>query len=84
MNGQLDPGTRQAVEQLATDLRRTAEGEDIAAIRDAMSRLEEATAALSQNAYQQVPEGNGYHNGADSEAMNHPNEEVVEGEFRQV
>ncbi len=84
LNGRLDSGTRQAVEQLTTELRRTAQGEDIAAIREAMTRLEQATAALSQTAHQ-APSGNGYAAGSVNEtAPGSDDEEVVEGEFRQV
>ncbi len=84
LNGQLDSSTRQAVEQLTAELRRTAQGEDIAAIREAMTRLEQATAALSQTAHQ-APSGNGYDAGSVNEtASGSDDEEVVEGEFRQV
>jgi molecular chaperone DnaK len=83
LNGQLDAGTRQAVEQLTAELRRTAAGEDITAIRDAMSRLQSATEALSQNAYQE-PAGSGYDYGTSGGATGGSDEEVVEGEYRQV
>jgi len=84
LNGQLDAGNRRAVEQLVADLRQSAQGEDITAIRDAMERLEQAVAGLSQAAPQEpVAEGYGYA-GPDAGAGYGGGEDVVDGEFRQV
>jgi molecular chaperone DnaK len=85
LNGQVDADSRRAVEQLIVDVRQNAQGEDTAAIREAMERLQRATATLGQTAAYQEPAGNGYGsysegNGSGGEA----DEEVVDGEFRQV
>jgi len=85
LNGQLDASSRRAVEQLVADLRQTAQGEDITAIRDAMERLQQATSALGQNAAYQGPAGNGYGSYSESNGSGgDADEEVVDGEFRQV
>jgi molecular chaperone DnaK len=84
LNGQLDAGNHRAVEQLVADLRQSAQGEDITAIRDAMERLQQATARLGESA-DQGPAGNGTGsayggNGHSGET----DEEIVDGEYRQV
>jgi molecular chaperone DnaK len=81
LNGQLPANDRRAVEQLVADLRRTAQGEDMTAIRDAMERLQQATSRLAENA-QQAPAGDGYDHTASPDAGS--DEDVVEGEYRQV
>jgi molecular chaperone DnaK len=89
----LNPDDRRAIEQLVADLRRAAQGEDVTAIRDAMNRVQEATSRMAQAAYGQ-PEagprdgpygGNGQGNGHQG-GREHSGEDddVVEGEFRQV
>ncbi len=76
----LNPNDRRAIEQLIADLRKAAQGEDVTAIRDAMSRLQEASSRMAQAAYSQAPSGNG-HGQPDQQ---HSDDDVVEGEFRQV
>ena len=44
-------GDRRGLEQLIAEVRRTAQGEDVTAIRDAMQRLEQAASRMSQAAY---------------------------------
>jgi molecular chaperone DnaK len=82
LDGRISTHDRRALEQLIAEVRRTAQGEDFTAIRDAMERLQEAANRMSQDAYGtggQADSGNGHaprSTGAD--------EDVVEGEFRQV
>jgi molecular chaperone DnaK len=79
---QLNPNDRRAIEQLIGDLRKTAQGEDVTAIRDAMNRLQEASSRMAQAAYGQAPSGNGH--GQSGEQHHAADDDVVEGEFRQV
>ncbi len=79
---QLNPNDRRAIEQLIGDLRNTAQGEDVTAIRDAMNRLQEASSRMAQAAYGQAPSGNGH--GQPGEQHSAAEDDVVEGEFRQV
>ncbi|MGC8781586.1 MAG: Hsp70 family protein, partial [Anaerolineae bacterium] len=79
---------RRAVEQLIAEVRQTAKGEDITAIRDAVNRLQQAAYRMSEGIYGQTAGhstygGNG--NGR-SAAGSRPaeGEDVVEGEYRQV
>jgi molecular chaperone DnaK len=77
---------RRALEQLIAEVRRTAKGEDVTAIRDAMNRLQQATYRMSVGAYGGTAgDSTGPGNGHGS--TGHPSangEDVVEGEFRQV
>jgi molecular chaperone DnaK len=98
LNGKVSEGDRRGLEQLIAEVRRTAQGEDVTAIRDAMQRLEEAASRMSQAAYSQAPgagyDGSGYGgNGYGQQGGPKGNAEgdntvadgdVVEGEFRQV
>ncbi len=78
----LNPNDRRAIEQLIADLRKAAQGEDVTAIRDAMNRLQEASSRMAQAAYGQAPSGNGH--GQPGEQHSATEDDVVEGEFRQV
>ncbi len=78
----LDPSHRRAIEQLIADLRKTAQGEDVTAIRDALNRLQEASSRMAQAAYGQPPSGNGH--GQPGGQHSAADDDVVEGEFRQV
>lgn len=78
----LNPNDRRAIEQLIADLRKAAQGEDVTAIRDAMNRLQEASSRMAQAAYSQAPSGNGH--GQPGEQRSAAEDDVVEGEFRQV
>ncbi|MBM4460097.1 MAG: molecular chaperone DnaK [Chloroflexi bacterium] len=88
LNGNVGADDRRAVEQLVAETRRAAEGEDVTAIRETMTRLEEAINRLSATAYGQTGDGrngDGFDRYADR--PDHPSsrdEDVVEGEFRTV
>ena len=80
LDGRVNPDDRRALEQLVAEVRRAAQGEDAGAIRDAMNRLQEATSRIGQAAHA---------DGTGRAAAGEPNqpggeEDVVEGEFRQV
>ena len=81
LDGKVGGDDRRALEQLIAEVRRTAQGEDVTAIRDAMQRLEQAAGRMSQAAYDQTGDGNG--NGSHT-AHEPGSEDVVEGEYRQV
>ncbi|MEJ5198557.1 MAG: molecular chaperone DnaK [Anaerolineae bacterium] len=79
---------RRALEQLIAEVRQTAKGEDITAIRDAINRLQQAAYRLSEGIYGQAAGrgtygGNGNGRGAGS-SRTAEGEDVVEGEYRQV
>ncbi len=81
---------RRGLEQLIAEVRKTAQGEDVTAIRDAMQRLEQAASRMGQAAYSQQASGQtGGYNGNGSGRKTTPEgagpaDDVVEGEFRQV
>jgi molecular chaperone DnaK len=81
---------RRAMEQLIAEVRRTAQGEDVTAIRDAMNRLQQASYRLSQSAAGAADERSQGHgpadggNGGGASQGATDGEDVVEGEFRQV
>jgi molecular chaperone DnaK len=81
MNGRLDANDRQGLEQLIVEMRRTAQGEDITAIRDAMQRVEQAAARISSAAASSPDEGNGAGPVHDTDRAG---DDVIEGEYRQV
>jgi molecular chaperone DnaK len=85
LEGRVSPDDRRALEQLIAEVRRTAQGEDAGAMRDAMSRLQDAAQHMGQAAYQTQqagPDGGaGEQNGGQPSS---DGEDVVEGEFRQV
>jgi molecular chaperone DnaK len=90
LNGKVSEGDRRGLEQLIAEVRRTAQGEDVTAIRDAMQRLEQAASRMSQAAYSQA--GGGYGGDGNGTDGSHgrqgeggaEGDDVVEGEFRQV
>ena len=78
---------REQIEQTIGELRVAMEGEDHERITSLTEQLQQASSALAQQVYQQQSEDNGAGPGADGEAdgTGTPDEDdVVEGEFRQV
>jgi molecular chaperone DnaK len=86
LDGKISTEDRRALEQLIAEVRRSAQGEDVTAIRDVMSRLQQATYRLSEGVYDAgaggEPGSNGH--GHDTPPGTVEGEDVVEGEFRQV
>jgi molecular chaperone DnaK len=89
LEGRVKPDDRRALEQLIAEVRRTVQGEDAGAMRDAMSRLQDAAQRMGQAAYQTQQSGSD--GGAGGQSGRQPGgqpggdgEDVVEGEFRQV
>jgi molecular chaperone DnaK len=80
---------RRALEHLIAEVRQTAQGEDITAMRDAMHRLQQATSRMSAPGHEATSgtarprNGNGHGYGG-AAAESNPGEDVVEGEFRRV
>jgi molecular chaperone DnaK len=84
LDGKLNGDDRRALEQLIAEVRRAAQGEDVTAIRDAVQRLEQAASRMAQAAYTQPgAEGSNGH-GTEGRRSDPNDEDVVEGEFRQV
>jgi molecular chaperone DnaK len=90
--GAVSADDRRAVEQLIGELRRTAQGEDATAIRDAVNRLQQASQRIGEAAYGASAQGgptgydaagNGYGHGP-AERDQADGDDVVEGEFRPV
>ena len=78
---------REQIEQTIGELRVAMEGEDHERITSLTEQLQQASSALAQQVYQQQSEDNGTGDGASGEAdgTGAPDEDdVVEGEFRQV
>ncbi len=78
---------REQIEQTIVDLRAAMEGVDHERITSLTEQLQQASSALAQQVYQQQAEDNGSGPGAAGEAdgTGAPDEDdVVEGEFRQV
>ena len=78
---------REQIEQTISDLRVAMEGDDHERITSLTEQLQQASSALAQQVYQQQAEDNGTGAGATGEAdgTGTPDEDdVVEGEFRQV
>jgi molecular chaperone DnaK len=90
LGGALGTDDRRAMEQLIAEVRRSAQGEDVTAIRDAIVRLQQASYRLSQaaaggaEARPQGWESEGGGNGRNATSGAADGEDVVEGEFRQV
>ena len=85
----MSASNRHALEQLIVEVRRAAQGEDITAIRDAMSRLQQAIQHVSSAVYDTPPHRSGPP--SDGENGNHgrvsdagAGEEVLEGEYRRL
>jgi molecular chaperone DnaK len=82
LDGKVGTDDRRALEQLIAEVRRAAHGEDVTAIRDATARLQEAAYRMSQEAHAsggQTDRDDGRGGRSTGE-----DEDVVEGEFRQV
>jgi molecular chaperone DnaK len=86
LGDKVNPGDRQATERLISELRQAIKGEDVSALKDAMNRLQQAMSGAAQAAY-----GAAAHPGPDSGQGVRQNgnghaadEDVVEGEYRQV
>ena len=78
---------REQIEQTISDLRVAMEGDDHERITSLTEQLQQASSALAQQVYQQQADDNGTGDGASGEAdgTGAPDEDdVVEGEFRQV
>jgi molecular chaperone DnaK len=90
LDGKISTDDRRALEQLIAEVRRTAQGEDVTAMRDVMDRLQQASHRLSQTAdggagaHPQYWGHGGGGNGRDTTPGAAEGEDVVEGEFRQV
>jgi hypothetical protein len=90
LNGKIGIDDRRAMEQLIAEVRRTAQGEDVTAIRDVMERLQQASYRLSEGAAGGAEAQPGHWesgsggNGRDAVPGADEGEDVVEGEFRQA
>jgi molecular chaperone DnaK len=93
--GTMNTEDRRAIDQLISELRRTAQGEDATAIRDALNRLQQASQRIGQAAYgaaqgaQAGYNGNGQSRGPDggeggARRGAGAGDDVVEGEYRRV
>ncbi len=80
----LDASTRRGLEQVIADLRKTAAGEDITAIRDALARVQQAREQMTAAARGGMPGNGNGHDRGDTRSGNGSGEDVVEGEFRHV
>lgn len=80
----LDAGSKSAIEAAVTKVKSKAEGDDAAAIEQAVSELEQAAHALSKHMYErgQTPPGTGPAPSEDgAQAGGGPKEEVIDAEF---
>jgi molecular chaperone DnaK len=85
LGDKVNPDDRRGIEQLIAEVRRTAQGEDVGAIREAMTRLQDAASRMGQAAYQGGEPGAGGQTGGDGHGGQTPEgDDVVEGEFHQV
>ncbi len=97
LGAKLNVGDRQAIERLIHETREAVKGEDVGGIKDAMTRLQGAMSSAAQSVYaQSAPyagqgnydpqESDGGHRGGEGQARrpSGSDEDVVEGEFRQV
>ncbi len=76
---------RTRIEGLIKDLESAMQGEDIQQIRNLTEQLQQASHALSQQLYQQATAGTaGGATGTDGERPSGSDEDVVEGEYREV
>jgi molecular chaperone DnaK len=73
---------RGQIESLIEQLKQVKDGDNIAQIRDLTEKLQQASHALTQQMYQQSSNGAGPTGGADGAGRSE--DDVVEGEFRQV
>jgi molecular chaperone DnaK len=78
-------GDRQALERQIAELRQTMQGEDVSRIRSALQSLQQASFRLSERMYGGQESGANYAGGQSRPGNAQPaDEDVVEGEFRQV
>jgi molecular chaperone DnaK len=79
----LDAGSKSAIDAAVAKVREKSEGEDVAAIEQAIDELEQATHALSKHMYEQAAKaGGGPAPGGESNAGAKPRqEEVIDAEF---
>ena len=84
LEGKVNTDDRRALEQLIAEVRRTAQGEDVGAIRDAMTRLQNAASHMGQAAYGSAPQGPGGNGSGSGGGQTGEGEDVVEGEFHQI
>ncbi|MGQ9515795.1 MAG: molecular chaperone DnaK [Anaerolineae bacterium] len=81
----ISPEDRAALERLIADVREAMKGEDISRIRRAMDELQRATYRLSEKLYAGASSAGGAGTGArEGGTARGSEEDVVEGEFRQV
>ena len=81
--GKLSSEDRRALDQLIAEVRHAATGEDVTAIRDALSRLQQAAYRTSEGAYGPTA-SQGSHSGNGNGHRQPSGADVVEGEFRKV
>ncbi len=74
-------GDREQIEQTITDLREALKGEDVGRIKQLTEQLQQASNALAQQVYQQQGQQPEANSGQRPDAGD---EDVVEGEYRQV
>ncbi len=74
---------RTQIENLIKELQEATQTEDIQRIRSLTEQLQQASHALSQQAYQQTTAG-GATGGAGTDGQGGPEEDVIEGEYREV
>jgi molecular chaperone DnaK len=83
LNGQVSASDRQAIEQLIGELHQATKGEDVAAIRNAMEQVQQASYRMSEQAYGASANGAEGSNG-NATYGSAGEEDIVEGEFRTV
>lgn len=87
LGDKVQPGDREQIEQTIADLREAIENDDTAQIKQLSEQLQQASSALAQQLYQQQAEtetGGAQANGTNGTGDAADDEDVVEGEFRQV
>ena len=92
LGDKVKPGDREQIEQTISDLREAMQSEDTEKVKKLSEQLQQASGALAQQIYQQQAEAeaaaeggaktNGAGGGTGGGAAD--DEDVVEGEFRQV
>lgn len=84
LGDKLSDADKSQIESVIEQLKSAKEGEDVTQIRSLTEQLQQASYALSQQAYQQEQQGgsNGSANGHNGEG--NPDEDVVEGEFQEM
>jgi molecular chaperone DnaK len=77
-------GDREQIEQTITDLREALKGEDVGRIKQLTEQLQQASNALAQQVYQQQQGQQPDAAANDGQKPDAGDEDVVEGEYRQV